>query len=381
VAKGIVITGYGACTGTAESAAALRTSVFETVSKNEPGAALKQLQRSASVVSQLDQALTFARSVTHEALESASLLDAKSKQMDSDVRRRTFDPQRFGMTFSASKPLFASDGTVHPPEVIQDVLSEEFGIDGERRNVVAACATGAYSVALGASWIQQGLCDAVLAGSVEPAAHPLYEAGFRRMGVVSDESHMRPFDRHRSGFVLGEGAGAIILESRDHAEKRGATIHAELTGWGWGADPHSAVSFNSNGAHIAQVIRQALRRAGLAPEQISHVNAHGTATSLNDWIETQALIKAFGPHADQMMISATKSSTGHLLGAAGSVELVLTVQALEKQFIPPTQHLDEPDPECPLDYTPHQGHSADFSHALSLSFGFGGPIGALIVSR
>src|SRR4029077_13789430 len=201
------------------------------------------------------------------------------------------------------------------------------------------------------------------------------------MGGVSKESRMRPFDRNRSGFILSAGAGAVILESESHARTRGATWHAHLSGWGWGSDGHSAVAFNSNGRIIAEVIQKALARAILKPEAIGHVNAHGTATRLNDWIETQSLIKAFGRHADRLMISATKASTGHLLGAAGSIELVITVQALEHQYIPPTSTLDTPDPECLLDYTPRRGHPATFDHALSLSFGFGGPIGALVGSH
>jgi 3-oxoacyl-[acyl-carrier-protein] synthase II len=140
------------------------------------------------------------------------------------------------------------------------------------------------------------------------------------------------------------------------------------------------VAFNSNGARIAAVINRALDRGGLSKEMVKHVNAHGTATRLNDWIETQALLKAFGPRAERLMISATKASTGHLLGASGSVELIFTVLALRHQFVPPTATLEQPDPECPLDYTPRNGRAAAFEHALSLSFGFGGPIGALVVS-
>lgn len=313
------------------------------------------------------QALDFAQTATQEALDSAHLSGS-------------YDPQRLGLAISASKPFFEADGSVLPPESINDALAERFQVEGERRNMIAACATGAYSVALGASWIEQGLCDVVLAGSVEPSAHPLVEAGFRQMGVVSDEAAMRPFDLNRSGFVLGSGAGVVVLESEAHARQRGARAIAQLTGWGWGADGHSAVAFNSNGERIAQVIRQALRRGGLEPNAIRHVNAHGTATRLNDWIETQALIKAFGSYSDRLMVSATKSSTGHLLGAAGSVEFVLTLKALQEQFVPPTAHLKTADPACALDYTPENGHRAQFDHALSLSFGFGGPIGALIVS-
>lgn len=384
----VVITGMGACTELAGSVQDLWNIVKKGPGpKDEPIAPLYQASHKNNDLEVID----IAQTAVHEALNKARLLDG--------IRIAGIMPDRVGCTFSASKPFLSlaqipnsiaplgqapfgkgSLGIVQP-EVVNEVLRERLGVHGESRNVIAACATGAYSVVLGASWIEQGLCDVVISGSVEPPAHPLIEAGFRQMGVVSEESVMRPFDRRRSGFVLSHGAGAVVLESLAHARKREAPILAWLSGWGWGADTHSAVAFNSNGARIADVITRALKRAALEPRAVRHLNAHGTATRLNDWIETQALIKAFGRHADRLMISATKSATGHLLGAAGSVELVLTVEALRRRFVPPTLHLDEPDPSCPLDYTPRRGHAADFDHAVSLSFGFGGPIGALIVSR
>jgi 3-oxoacyl-[acyl-carrier-protein] synthase II len=313
-----------------------------------------------------------AEQVTKEALTDAGLWN--------DGALQNIDPERAGCTVSASKPLFDGD-TPLPPELINEFVVQHFGLRGESRNVIAACATGAYSIALGASWIEQGFCDVVLAGSIEPYPHPLIEAGFRKMGVMSHEGVTRPFDHRRSGFNLGEGAGMVVLESEAHARHRGVKSYGRLTGWALGSDTHSAVAFNSNGAKIARVINRALKHGGLSAEAVRHVNAHGTATRLNDWIETQALLQAFGPHAKDLMISATKASTGHLLGASGSVEFIFTTLALRDQYIPPTATLEEADPECPLDYTPGKGHTASFDHALSLSFGFGGPIGALVVSR
>lgn len=295
------------------------------------------------------------------------------------ARVARLDPERLAATFSASKPFVGE--TITAPDRITDHVAEQFDFRGERRNVIAACATGPYSVALAASWISEGLCDVALAGSVEAAPHPLIEAGFSQMGVLSPDQSTRPFDARRSGFAIGEGSGAVVLESADHAAARGQKVLARLSGWALGADGHSAVAFNSNGQKISNVIDRALKRAGLSSDQIRHVNAHGTATRLNDVIETQALEKAFGAAAGRLMISATKSSTGHLLGAAGSVEFVFTILALQHQFVPPTAQLEIPDPECRLDYTPGHGHAADFDHALNLSFGFGGPIGALVVSR
>ncbi len=299
-----------------------------------------------------------------------------------DDTLHSVDPERVGCTVSASKPFFPDSGAdVIPPERINEYCRSRFGLGGEARNTIAACATGAYSIALAASWIEQGLCDIVLAGSVEPAAHPLIAAGFAQMGVLSADGITRPFDQQRCGFGFGQGAGIVVLESRAHAAKRGGRLLARLSGWGLGADGHSAVAFNSNGQKIADVIARALGKAQRSPSEVRHVNAHGTGTRQNDWIETQALRKAFGSAAEQLMISATKATTGHLLGAAGSIEFIFTVLALRHQFILPTTTLESADPECALDYTPRQGHRATFDHAMSLSFGFGGPIGALVVSR
>lgn len=311
------------------------------------------------------------------------------------------DPERIGCTVSASKPLFMpssptvvsggsmdsplttagnDDFRVVPSDEILRSVRRRFGFQGESRNVIAACATGAYSIAIAASWIEHGLCDVVVAGSVEPLPHPLIEAGFRQMGVTSNDGFTRPFDQNRSGFTFGEGAGIVVLESETFARNRGVSVLGHLSGWALGADSHSAVAFNSQGSRIASVIERALAKSREAKESILHLNAHGTATRLNDWIETQALQKAFGNHAKQLMISATKGSTGHLLGASGSVEFIFTLLALRHQFIPPTATLESADPECSLDYTPRLGHSADFRHAMSLSFGFGGPIAVLVVS-
>ncbi len=384
----VVVTGMGVVTplgaGTPSNWTALT---------NRPG--LKE-QRSASLdqVSRQNGGLKRSKELTEmtcmEALQDAGLWDGRALQ--------GVDPERIGCTASASKPLF-SDGArlgsdpnvhfgakvdltlvVHSPDQINRFVQDRFGLRGESRNVIAACATGAYSIALGASWIEQGLCDVVVAGSVEPYPHPLIQAGFQKMGVMSHEGVTRPFDRRRSGFTFGEGAGVVVLESERSARARGAQPYGQLTGWALGSDSHSAVVFNSNGARIAGVIDGALKRGGLPAKAVRHVNAHGTATRLNDWIETQALLHAFGPRSGELMVSATKASTGHLLGASGSVEFIFTVLALRHQFIPPTATLEDADPECPLDYTPQKGHSASFQHALSLSFGFGGPIGALVVS-
>ncbi len=325
-----------------------------------------------SDISGLLGARRFAQRAVAEALAEARVLESN--------HLTGIDASRIGCTFSASKPLADGDLWRAPDEITSHIV-RHFGFEGESRNVIAACATGVYSIALGASWIEAGLCDVVVAGSVEPDVHPLMAAGFRQMGVVTSEPVMRPFDRDRSGFVFGSGAGALVLESEAHARARGQEPLAILSGWGLGADGHSAFAFNSGGARIADVIKRAITRARLSPESVAHVNAHGTATPLNDRLETQALRHAFGSHAEKLMISATKSSTGHLLGAAGSVEAALTVLAIHHQRVPPTRTLQTAAPDCPLDYTPREGRFAPLAHAISLSFGFGGSIGALVFSE
>ncbi len=352
----VVITGMG-----------VTTSLGEGVQANWNGLVTRTPSSLPQKSSGLEQAQALALQACSEALADAGL-------------PKKFDAERFGCTVSASKPLFRDDKPV-PPDQINTFVCQKFKLHGESRNVIAACATGVYSVGMAASWIEQGVCDIVLAGAVEPSPHPLIRAGFDQMGVTSVDGVTRPFDRQRTGFAFGEGAGILVLESEGHARERGAAVHAVLSGRALGSDSHSAYSFNSGGGKISAVINQAIRNAGLDYQNIRHVNAHGTATKHNDWIETQALMKSFGRHAEKLMISATKASTGHLLGASGAVELIFAILALKHQFVPPTATLEESDPECPLDYTPRYGHRAMFEHALSLSFGFGGPIGALIVSR
>jgi 3-oxoacyl-[acyl-carrier-protein] synthase II len=383
VAERVVISGLGVCSPLGQGV----SDNWENLSRLsfQPG----QTERSNASFNQVKRAKEMAFQVAEEALRDAGLWK--------DGAISGVAPQRFGCTVSASKPLFASPGlrrplpegegwgeaalTVFPADYINHWVCRKFNLQGEARNVVAACATGVLAIALGSSWIEHGMCDAVLAGSVEPFPHELIQAGFCQMGVTSADGFTRPFDRRRSGFTFGEGAGAVVLESESSARRRGARVRERLAGWAMGSDAHSPVAFNSNGQRIADVMGRALAKSGLTRREIGHVNAHGTATRLNDRIETQALEKAFGDHAKHLMISATKASTGHLLGAAGSAEFVFAALALRHQFVPPTVTLEEPDPDCALDFTPRRGHGASFDHAISLSFGFGGPIGALVVSR
>ncbi|OGR97189.1 MAG: hypothetical protein A2902_03645 [Elusimicrobia bacterium RIFCSPLOWO2_01_FULL_64_13] len=285
---------------------------------------------------------------------------------------------RMGCSVSVSKPVFPA-GLSAPasPESVHAFIARELGFSGPALNLVAACATGIHSVLLASRWLKEGLCDAALAGSAESSMHPLLVAGFRNMGVLS--LFPRPFDRRRDGFILGEGAGVLVLERRSGALSRGAKVRAVLASAAVGSDCSHPTRFFPDGMSVARVISRALARAEIAPGDVGYVNLHGTGTAANDLMETRAVKAAFGKKSYDISCSSTKPATGHLLGAAGSVELGLACLALRDGWVPPTPHLEEPDPECDLDYTALRGRKRSFRAALSLSFGFGGPIGAAVI--
>ncbi|MGC8864046.1 MAG: beta-ketoacyl synthase N-terminal-like domain-containing protein, partial [Armatimonadota bacterium] len=224
----------------------------------------------------------------------------------------------------------------------------------------------------------------MLAGGAEAAIRPLSYAGFCSMKAVStrndDPEHAsRPFDRERDGFVMGEGAGVLILEDLEHARRRNAKIYAELVGYGLSADAYDMVAIDADGA--ARSMQNALRSAGIPPEKIDYINAHGTSTPIGDPEETKAIKKALGEHAYKVAISSTKSMIGHLLGAAGAVESIACIKAITDGVIPPTRNLFEPDPECDLDYVPNTAREAAVEYAMNNSFGFGGQNATLVFKR
>ena len=276
------------------------------------------------------------------------------------------------------------------PAMIVDMPAGMIAIDcgakGPNFAVVSACASGAHAIGEAAEWIRRGDATAVIAGGTEASITNLGIGSFNAMQALSTrneepERASRPFDKDRDGFVMGEGAGILILEEYDHARRRGARIYAEVTGYGATADAGHITQPNEDGDGARRSILRALRRAGKRPEDVGYINAHGTSTPLNDSAETRAVKAALGETASVVPMSSTKSMHGHLLGAAGAVEAVITVCAINDQFVPPTINLDEPDPECDLDYVPHRGRSAHIEFALSTSFGFGGHNACLGFSR
>jgi 3-oxoacyl-[acyl-carrier-protein] synthase II len=264
------------------------------------------------------------------------------------------------------------------------LISIEFGFMGPNFCVVSACATSNNSI--GEAWrlIRDNEADVIVAGGSEAAASPLGMSGFAAMKALSTrndapEKASRPFDQDRDGFVLGEGAGIVILEELEHAKKRGARILAELTGYGLTADAYHMTSPSGHGA--VKAMQNALRRAGVEPSQVDYINAHGTSTPLGDVAESDAIKTVFGDHARKVAISSTKSMTGHLLGAAGAAELIFCIKAIQENVIPPTINLDTPDPACDLDYVPNHARDQKIDVAISNSFGFGGHNATLVVRR
>ena len=266
------------------------------------------------------------------------------------------------------------------------MVSMRFGARGPNMCVVTACAAGTHSIGEAFRLVQRGDADLMIAGGSEAAIRPLGVAGFAAMRALSQRNDepqraSRPFDRDRDGFVIGEGAGVVVLESLEGARARGATIHAEVIGYGLSGDAHHMVAPPEDGAGAALVMRRALEDAGVGPEDVDYINAHGTSTPLNDRSETLAIRAVFGEHADHLMVSSTKSMTGHALGAAGGLEAVFTTLTVRHGCVPPTINYENPDPECDLDYVPNTARTTSVRVALSNSFGFGGTNATLALSR
>jgi len=265
-------------------------------------------------------------------------------------------------------------------------IAIQFGVKGINSCLVTACATGAHCIGDAFRAILYGDAEAVIAGGTEANISPLTIAGFNSMKALSTrndepERACRPFEKNRDGFVVGEGAGIVILEELEFAFKRGARIYAELVGFGYTGDAYHITAPPPDGDGAIRCMRMAINDAGLKPEEIDYINAHGTSTPLNDATETQAIKKVFGEHAQKIPISATKSMTGHLLGAAGSTEAIFTILTIRDGIIPPTINYDEPDPECDLDYVPNVARRQPVNTAISNAFGFGGTNATLVLKK
>jgi 3-oxoacyl-[acyl-carrier-protein] synthase II len=280
-------------------------------------------------------------------------------------------------------PFFVPSNIIN---MISGNLSIACGLQGPNIAVVTACSTGTHNIGEAARIIAYGDADAMVAGGAEMATCPTGLGGFSAARALSTRNDdparaSRPWDRDRDGFVLSDGAGVVVLEEYEHARARGARIYAELIGYGMSGDAYHMTAPPEDGAGASRCMQNALRSAGLGPQDVDYINAHGTSTPAGDKAETIAIKSAFGDHARSVAVSSTKSMTGHLLGAAGGVEAIFSVLAIRDGVAPPTINLDNPDPECDLDYVPNEARRMNIDVALSNSFGFGGTNATLVFSR
>ncbi len=342
----------------------------------------------------MDKFVQFAAFATHEALEMAGLLDSKD-----------YDPERAGVVIGSgigstyqlqenARILFEKGPMrISPffiPMMIADMASGQVAIlhnlQGPNFCVTTACASGAHSIGEAYRWIKHGYADVMIAGGTEAAVTELAVGGFcvmRALSTRNDEPQRasRPFDAERDGFVIAEGAGILILEELEHAKKRGAKILAEIVGYGASGDAYHITAPHPEGRGAAQAIKMALEEAGITPEDIDYINAHGTSTKLNDTMETKAIKAVFGERAYKIPVSSTKSMIGHTLGAAGGIESVATVMSIIDQKVHPTINYENPDPECDLDYVPEGPREVKIKYALKENFGFGGHNAVLIYKK
>jgi beta-ketoacyl-acyl-carrier-protein synthase II len=328
-----------------------------------------------------------------------------AKEAIGDAGLNGFDPARVGIVFGTAiggvngileqEDVRRERGPerVSPnflPNVLVDSASGQLaislGIKGPNYAVVSACATGSHAIGEAAELIKRGDADAVLAGGAEACMHPLILAGFTAMrGLAVENEHppraSRPFDATRAGFVMGEGACVFVLEEFEVAKARGAKVYAEILGYGASNDAHHMAQPEPEATGVADMMRAALSRAGVAPERVGYINAHGTSTPLGDLAETKAIKDVFGEHAYRLAVSSTKSMMGHTFGAAGAIEAMMCVLAIHEGVLPPTINYEHPDPDCDLDYVPNEAREAQLDVALSNAMGLGGHNGCVLMGR
>ncbi len=316
-----------------------------------------------------------------------------------------YDPARVGILFGSAIGGFLGIMEQHDvlrergarrvaptfiPSVLVDAASGQLAISlgyrGPNYAPVSACATGSHAVGEAAELIRRGDADAALAGGAEACLHPLILAGFVAMrGLAAEDEHppraSRPFDATRAGFVMGEGACVLVLEELEAARARGATVYAEILGYGASNDAHHMAQPDPDATGVKEMMRAALERAGVAPERVGYINAHGTSTPLGDAAETRAIKEVFGDHAYDLAVSSTKSVTGHCFGAAGAIEAMMCVRAVHEGVLPPTINYEIPDPECDLDYVPNEARRVQVDVALSNAMGLGGHNGCVLIGR
>ncbi|AWI07447.1 beta-ketoacyl-ACP synthase II [Clostridium drakei] len=333
-----------------------------------------------------------------------AMVSAKEAIKDSNLDVESVNKERFGVVIGSG---IGGIGTIEKehsvlqekgpnritplfiPMIISNMaagnIAIKFGAKGPCSNIVTACATGTNCVGEAFSMIKNDLADIIIAGGAEACITPLSIAGFAAATTLSKSTDPKrasiPFDKERDGFVMGEGAGILILESLEHAQKRGAKIYAELVGYGFTCDAYHMTSPSPDGEGAARAMEMAIKQADINKEEVSYINAHGTSTPVNDKFETAAVKRVFGDNAKNIPISSTKSMTGHLLGAAGAIEAIVCVKALEEGIIPPTAGYKVQDEECDLDYVPNKARKADLKYVMSNSLGFGGHNAVILLKK
>jgi 3-oxoacyl-[acyl-carrier-protein] synthase II len=339
-----------------------------------------------------DRFTQFALAATKQALEDAKLDTAPIAEdtgiiIGSGIGGLVTMHEQFKLLFERGpdriSPFFTA---MTPIDLAAGFISITLGLAGPNFAVVSACATGAHAIGEAYETIRRGDARVMVAGGAEAAIQPIAIAAFGNMHAMSrrndDPQHAsRPFDAGRDGFVMGEGAGILILEDLEYAQSRGARIYAELAGYGATADAFHITEPAPEGRGLVRAMRRALQKGGIAPEEVNYINAHGTSTPYNDRSETGGIKALFGPHAYKLAVSSTKSMTGHMMGAAGGVEAAISVLSIYHGVIPPTINYTDPDPECDLDYVPNEARQADVRVALSNSMGFGGHNAVLVFRR
>ncbi len=323
-----------------------------------------------------------------------------------DLEDRKYDPYRTGVFLGNGiggfeiaeqgvEKLLEKGPRGMPPMTIPKLIANEgagniairFGLKGPCSTIVTACSSGTDAIGAAFQAIRYGTVDTAVTGGAEGAITRVGVAGFCKIQALSTgyndtpEKACRPFDKNRDGFIIGEGAGILVLEELEHAKARGAKIYGEVLGYGMTCDAYHLTAPDPDGDGAARAMLAAVTEAGLKPEDIDYINAHGTSTPVNDPMETKAIKRAFGEHAYKLKVSSTKSMTSHMVGAAGGVEAIISLLAIRDGFFPPTINLETPDPECDLDYVPNKGVEGKIDYALSESLGFGGHNGAIVVGR
>jgi 3-oxoacyl-[acyl-carrier-protein] synthase II len=406
--KRVAVTGLGAVTpigndakATWESAVAGRSGIDWIRSFDADGLPV----RVAAEVKDFDPSHVASPKEVRKLERNVLLALAAAREAMDDAGLNGFDPARVGIVFGTAiggvngileqEQILRERGPdrVSPnflPNVLVDSASGQLaislGIKGLNYAVVSACATGSHAIGEAAEIIKRGDADAVLAGGGEACMHPLILAGFTAMRGLAVENEdppraSRPFDATRAGFVMGEGAGVLVLEDLDAARSRGARVYAEVLGYGGSNDAHHMAQPEPEATGVADMMRNALRRANVEPQRVGYINAHGTSTPLGDLAETKAIKDVFGDHAYELAVSSTKSVMGHTFGAAGAIEGMMCVLAIHEGTLPPTINYRHPDPACDLDYVPNDAREARVDVALSNAMGLGGHNGCVLFGR